>query len=143
MNRKYVFLNNKGYTLLESIIGMFMLSIISLLILTMIMTMSKNNIDNYNQRNSALIINKMEKDFFGSTKYDVSLKKLTINTKQNGTIEYKCKNDKLSRSVNDKGNETVIAGIKDCKFVKRNGVNLELIFNNGDVKEVYIGESKL
>ena len=76
--KKFV-LANKGYTLLETLIGMIVLGVLMTLLLAMVQMMNKNNINNYFNRNVSVIVTKLENDFIAAKSTTLDNGKLKID----------------------------------------------------------------
>ncbi len=144
MKSKYVLLNNKGYTLLECIMGMFVLSFVIIMLMFMIQVMHKNNVNNYFNRNITSLVNTLESDFLSAKKADVKLGILDLEVlEENKTISYVCSTDKLVRRVNYLGGETVISDLDSCHiFNKDDNIFVKLKYKD-KVKEIYVGKAKM
>ena len=139
--KKFV-LTHKGYTLLESIIGMFVLSIIILQIMNLVLVMNKSNIENYHTKNISLLINKIDEDFLLAKEIKINANKLEINTLKDEKIVYKIENNKLKRTINEMGNEILIYNIKSGYFFNKNGIFLKIDYGIKD-ESIYLGKVKI
>ena len=139
--KKFVLIRS-GYTLLESIVGMFILSIIILQVMNLILIMNKSNIENYHTKNISLLSNKMDEDFFLAKSVHVNHNILEIETLNNEKIIYKIENNKLKRTVNNKGNEILIYNIKSGHFINNNGIFLYMDYGVRNEK-FYLGTVKI
>lgn len=144
MKLKSVLLNNKGYTLLECIMGMFVLSFVIIMLMFMIQVMHKNNINNYFNRNITSLVNTLESDFLSAKKADVKIGILDLEVlEENKTISYVCSTNKLVRRVNYLGGETVISDLDSCHiFSKDDNIFVKLKYKD-KVKEIYVGKAKM
>lgn len=141
---KSVLLNNQAYTLLECIMGLFVLTIVVMMLMFMVQVMQKNNINNYFNRNTTSLINTLEADFLASKKATVTLGVLDLEVlEENKTISYACSSSKLVRRVNYLGGETVISDLDACSISSKDDQIFIKVKYLGKEKEIYVGKAKI
>jgi len=143
MINKNVF-NNKGFTLLESLIGLFVMGVIAFLILQVTMVMGHNYDDFYQERQLILFPMQIEEDFLMADKVETSNHLLTITTHDQQVISYEFQNNKILRQVENKGGEVVLADVETCKFYQQeNNIFVEVSFLGEDKKyKLFLGDKK-
>lgn len=128
--RLCVLKDKKGFTLLEAMMGIFIMSVIALLILQVILVVSKNDLSGRNIRQLNLFTMQIQADFLSSYDVEVENEKLNFDQPDN-IVTYKMKNNKLLRQVNSKGSETALMNISKIKFEKNKDiVKMEVRFSN-------------
>ena len=114
--KKFV-LANKGYTLLETLVGLIVLGVLMTLLLAMVQMMNKNNVNNYFNRNVSVIVTKLENDFIAAKSTSLEEGKLKMELYSGDKkVTYKCQGNKLVRRVNGLGGETLIDNLDSCSI---------------------------
>lgn len=132
--------NNKGFTLLEGLMGMFVMSVLVMLILQMVLVLNDTMISYYNKRQDTLFIMQANRDFFKSQNTYVKDNILYFETYDKETITYEKSEDKIIRQVNNAGYEVILSNIESAKFYEENNkFYLEVKHNNEQEKILYIG----
>lgn len=142
--KKFV-LANKGYTLLETLIGLIVLGVLMTLLLAMVQMMSKNNINNYFNRNVSVIVTKLENDFIAAKSTTLDNGKLKIDQYSGDKkVTYKCQGKKLVRRVNGLGGETLIDNLDSCSISSINDKSYKINITYKKLsKELYVGKNKM
>lgn len=137
---KNVLLSKDAFTLLEVLMGLFVVSVISLLMLQITILTSITNQDIEDERQLALFLMNISNELALSKSIDVNNQTLVIKPLDySDDIIYKYKNNKIIRTRNDKGSETVISGVKNAKFVKKNKkIFLDITFKNNKDYMIYV-----
>ncbi len=120
--------------------GLFVVSVISLLMLQITILTSITNQDIEDERQLALFLMNISNELALSKSIDVNNQTLVIKPLDySDDIIYKYKNNKIIRTRNDKGSETVISGVKNAKFVKKNKkIFLDITFKNNKDYMIYV-----
>lgn len=142
--KKFALTNNLGFTMLEAIVGMLVLSVIIFLLMSLILVMNKNNINNYFNRNTATINQMMATDVDASNKLEIKLGMIILKPlNQDKKVTYQCQGKKLVRRVNGLGGETLISNLDRC-HVREEGSGALLILKMGTLeKEIYVQAAKV
>ncbi len=137
-NMKNVF-NNKGFTLLEAMMGMFIMAIISVLILQMMLVVTKNMNTLKNQRQLMLFIMQIQKDLISTKKIEFEENgDMKLSGYKETFIEYDFseKKHKILRQKNGKGSEIALYEVKNVNYSNINNL-LEMEIDFIDKKKNY------
>lgn len=143
--KKFVLKNNKGFTMIEMLLSLsFLLIILALIpiLIKSIYTLKDNAIDHTNYE---LIM--FRKDLSEEIKdckviIDYSNKRIKCIRNKNST-EYTLLNSKIFKSINGKGNITLLNNVErlNIQQLHQNTLKLDLLIRKGDKKvheEIYI-----
>lgn len=109
---------NKGFTMIEILIALFVISCVMLLLLQF-MYISKNNyFDNYYTRQIDMLIIQSEDDFLETKKCMISGNKLLLERYDDNRVTYEFSSDKLIRKVNNRGSEVLLYELQNITFWK-------------------------
>lgn len=118
---KFVF-NNKGFTLIESLMALMVYSFLIINIMQFMLVL-KYNVDNYYDDKQLLNLStSLTSDFIATREVEVKDDKLINYLTDGEEISYKFINNKLIRQVDNKGGEVLLLNVEDIKFVNNNGL---------------------
>ncbi len=134
------FVNNRGFTLLEALVGI-MLMVTLLFLCSMFLHTIKDNLDdNYEENELILFISQIQKDFLEGKSIQVNKKQITIKNYVNERITYRFTGEKLIRQVNGSGQEIALLNADEISFTKDNKVvKVNVVFENGGEYYGYLG----
>ncbi|MFV0246589.1 MAG: competence type IV pilus minor pilin ComGF [Mycoplasmatales bacterium] len=114
--------NNKGFTLIESLMALMVYSFLIINIMQFMLVL-KYNVDNYyNDKQLLNLSTSLTSDFIATKEVEVKDDKLINYLTDGEEINYKFINDKLIRQVDNKGGEVLLLNVEDIKFVNNNGL---------------------
>ncbi len=132
IRKKFVF-NNNGFTLLEALLGLFVMAILVLLIMQATLLLNSIMYDNYNSRQTVLFSIQTNRDIFAAKDIYTTNQQLVIDKYSGDQVTYLEKNNKLIRKVNDKGHEIILNNVDKIYFENyHNYINMEVKFLNED-----------
>lgn len=133
-------MSDRGFTLLDTLMGMFVMGFLLILLSTMTLLLKDNYFENNERREVLLFIMQIQNDFLETKKINNSSSKLSLNFYNKKNITYKMINDKLIRQVNGKGYEVVVNNLEKCIFgYKDEVIYYELIFIDGELYKGVLG----
>lgn len=131
-----IFASNKGYTLIEGLVGLLIMSMIVFLILNLMNVIKFGYNDNYEDRERILFVMQSNEDFLASQEVYVQNNVVYFEYYNNITVNYKFKNNKLIRQVNNQGYEILINNLKKINFWEENN-NILYQLQNFQKQEIY------
>ncbi len=131
--KKYV-LNNKGFTLLETLIGLVVFSLIIIMMLNFLNVLKFNLTNNYETKQVVLFLSKVQEDILETKKVvEVSNDKLTLKNYLNENITYVKDKNRLIRKKNNQGYEIILNELENIKFEYINNIlYVNLKFKNSE-----------
>jgi competence protein ComGF len=126
--RGYVNIGNKGYTLMEALLGLAAFCLIAVLIPLSFHVLSGVNL--VNSRHQAMqwevFSSQIKKEIRMSQRIDPQINRLLL-TKDTVTITYELSGSNLRRRVNFTGNEILLQNVKSVRFESlKNGVVIKV-----------------
>lgn len=119
--KKFV-MKNSGFTLMEALVSIFIMSSIIFLLLNFLLLIKENiNYDKNISSYTTSIIH-IKEDFLESKKYKIKKGNLFLYKYNKEDVSYIFDNNRLIRKVNDKGYEIILNNVKKLKFEKENDI---------------------
>lgn len=126
--KKFVFRNNKGFTMLEMLLSLAFLMIILALIPFLIQSIYALKENAFNHSEYELIM--FRKDIIEETKEaEIKLNQdhnKIIFTHKHSSSEYTLLNSKIYKSINGRGNITLLNKVKSFKINKNDNGNIQI-----------------
>lgn len=131
MRNRQPYLNNRGFTLLETIFSLFLLSII-VLFFPLIVQFFKTDVSTGFEKEAELFFMQIGREIHSADEIKVIDNKLYLHFLYNDTAKYERFQNLLRRQLKDTGHEIVLQNIKTVSF-KMNGkiVTIEIEGLNG------------
>lgn len=133
--------DRKGFTLLEALMGMFVMSVLFLLILQMVMVLNDNMISYYNKRQDVLFVMQANRDILKAKNIKIDDNILVFETYEGDEVSYSQSGDEIVRKVNNEGYEVVLSNIDYVNFYMANDkIYAEVKHKNEEEKNIFIGK---
>lgn len=140
--KKYV-LNNKCFTLLEALVGIFVMGVLLYLCMNFIIILNDNQDYSYAKEETTLFISQVQEDFLSSVKVNVKKEQLKFITYNKDKITYEVDKDRLVRKVEGKGYEIVLSSVSSLSFKRvKNNVEVSIKYTDGYNYEGVLGSVK-
>ncbi len=123
--------SNQGVTLLESLMAMFVMSILLINIMQFVTVVEMNMNNFYNQKQMANLTLMIHEDFIHTSDYQIDENKLVLETYKNQDIIYQVEDDQLIRKIDNQGHEVILINIESLSFIDQNNIiKVNVKFNN-------------
>jgi competence protein ComGF len=119
---KKLFVSNKGFTLLEGLIGLIVMTVLMVLIMQITQVLNKTMVDQTNNKQTIVFTIQMQRDLMTAKQINIVKGNVLIELYDEDVISYKVRGNKLVRQVNNKGSETALYNIEYINFEKINSV---------------------
>lgn len=130
----------KAFTLLEALMGLFIMSILCMLLLTFMNINKYQQIDNKELEQITLFIIQVQKDLSNSKEAIVTKDMLTLINEEEQRITYQYDRKRLIRQVNKKGYQITLNNLDKIKFYQdKKIIKIKVIFQNKEKYEEVLG----
>lgn len=134
--RKKFVSNNQAYSLLDALMGLFVMGFILFLLVTFITVLNDNYHTNEDLKQLNLFIMQIQEDIIDSEEIKVEQNKMSMVTYLEDSITYSIDEDKLIRKVNNSGYEILLNDLEEFQFVSNQGI-IEIKVKFKDQEKVY------
>lgn len=137
-------LTNKGFTLLEALMSMFVMTFLTFLILQWVNIIGTTTVNFEHQKQIIIMTNYVQNDFIGIQKYNILNNKVELIDFNNETISYELRDKKIIRQKNNKGYEVLVTGVDKINFTKStigNYITMEVIFSDQEKIETILSSN--
>lgn len=133
--KKNLFVFNDGFTLLEALLSLFIMSFLLFLLINFSFTIKKSIHEGKEQKELTMLVAHMQEDLIESKKSSIFKNKLNLMKYNKEKVTYEFKNKELVRKVNGKGYEIVLQDIEGVAFYKKNNLIKMNIFYGDKINE--------
>ena len=136
-------LNKKGFTLLEALLGIMMLTILLAFCLNFFTVIKDNKYDNGSKREMILFLGQIQEDLLEAKTISSDEEGFYLINFLDDTISYTKDDSKIVRKVNNTGYEVALNNVKNIELnIEQNLLKTKIVFNDDFVYEGVIGAVK-